>query len=363
MLATSRAADDIITESISIFVHYYYLLFYRLDRVYIVPHRPLSMPFTSRVLFGLICVYRFLNTQASTIPRVRITKPMSIQTIGLPIQNVQCILSDIDGTLVSHRRRLDDRTYSTIKDAISKGYLFFPCTGRTRKSAAAVLGSKFVSLYGKSANEMPGVYQQGLSVYGPQGQLIYRNELEINTLRELINLCDQYHVSVLGYADDSSYCKEFSPEIQKIIESSDPIPIEVGKSLSKLYRSNIHIQKLILVDNNGSLDKLIPQLVTQFRGRIDMLRFSSGMLEILPFAACKGHGASILLQHMNISPSKVIAFGDGINDVEMLRMVKYGIAMGNGHKSLMAQASFMTNTVDECGVAEVLDNLVKRMCV
>jgi Cof subfamily protein (haloacid dehalogenase superfamily) len=312
----------------------------------------------SRYFLGLTFMYKLLYTHASTIPRLRVSKPVTIHNIGLQSRDIRCILSDIDGTLVSRHRKFDDRTYSTISDVMMKGYPFFPCTGRTRKSAAAVLGPKFVSLYGKTEFDMPGVYQQGLSVYGDRGQLIYRNALDLNTLQELLDLCDRYHVPVLAYADDSSYCKEYIPEIQEIVEASDHIPIEVGNSLNKLHQNGIHIQKLIFVRKDGSLEQLIPLLAPLFRDRIEVLKFSSGILEILPTGACKGKGAGILLRHFNVSPSKTIAFGDGINDVEMLSMVKYGVAMGNGHKSLIAQAKYVTNTVDDFGVAKVLDSFI-----
>ena len=49
-----------------------------------------------------------------------------------------------------------------------------------------------------------------------------------------------------------------------------------------------------------------------------------------------------------------MAFGDGENDIEMLRFVGVGVAMGNGGDAVKAAADYVTDAVDEDGIAKAL---------
>ena len=53
----------------------------------------------------------------------------------------------------------------------------------------------------------------------------------------------------------------------------------------------------------------------------------------------------------------VMAFGDGLNDIEMLQTVGFGVAMGNGHPDLKAVADYICPTVEEDGVLNGLKTL------
>ena len=61
-----------------------------------------------------------------------------------PPSHVKTILSDVDGTLLNTAHILEDRTFNAIQACLKKGYGFFPCTGRSRKS---MLGAYICKLY------------------------------------------------------------------------------------------------------------------------------------------------------------------------------------------------------------------------
>lgn len=54
-----------------------------------------------------------------------------------------------------------------------------------------------------------------------------------------------------------------------------------------------------------------------------------------------------MLQHLKLSPDDAVAFGDGLNDKEMLSYVGMGIAMGNAHEEVKPFADFTTKHVNE----------------
>lgn len=74
-------------------------------------------------------------------------------------------------------------------------------------------------------------------------------------------------------------------------------------------------------------------------------------------AVDKAEGVRFLCGHYGIPAEEAAAFGDGENDVGMLRAVKYGFAMGNASKSVREQAAFVTLTNDEEGILEAIREL------
>lgn len=61
-------------------------------------------------------------------------------------------------------------------------------------------------------------------------------------------------------------------------------------------------------------------------------------------------GVQKLLEHLDICPSEAIAFGDELNDKEMLSFVGMGVAMGNSNKELIPYSNYVTSCVDDSGI-------------
>ena len=149
--------------------------------------------------------------------------------------NIQCILTDIDGTILTSDHVLPDRTLSAIKNCIDKGYKFFPCTGRSRKSMTTAVGQKFVELLGKEEDIM-GVFQQGLTVYGPNNTIIYEHFLDINTIKKSVQFCELNSIAVVAYAGDEIFVTKQSLFSNKITEYAEPQATEHSLSPTPLHR-------------------------------------------------------------------------------------------------------------------------------
>ena len=67
-----------------------------------------------------------------------------------------------------------------------------------------------------------------------------------------------------------------------------------------------------------------------------------------------------LLDHLGISSEEVAAFGDGLNDYEMIESVGYGIAMGNAGDELKEKARFVTKPMKEDGIAYAVNEWIVK---
>lgn len=73
-------------------------------------------------------------------------------------------------------------------------------------------------------------------------------------------------------------------------------------------------------------------------------------VDIIPAAGGKGVGVERTLAHFQLSPAQALAFGDGGNDLEMLRLVGHGVAMGNAAPEVKAAVGQVCPGVAEDGV-------------
>lgn len=51
-----------------------------------------------------------------------------------------------------------------------------------------------------------------------------------------------------------------------------------------------------------------------------------------------------------------MAFGDGVNDIEMLEYVSIGVAMGNAREETKKVADYITDDVDNDGILKALEH-------
>jgi len=83
-----------------------------------------------------------------------------------------------------------------------------------------------------------------------------------------------------------------------------------------------------------------------------------GSVELTAPGVHKGSGLARLCERLGVEPRDVVAFGDGLNDHEMLTWAGHGVAMGNAGDATKAVAAEVTASNDDDGVASVVERLV-----
>jgi len=272
--------------------------------------------------------------------------------------DIKCILSDVDGTLLSSNHVIGTRTYDSIKNAIAAGFKVFPCTGRSRKSMQLATGDKFMNLFGDiSIGNVPGVYQQGLMVYNDKGQIIYERLLDNDVIVKVEEFCEEHDLGLIAYCGERIIAKKTNAKTNFIEKYKEPIPESYPSGLGALQPNGIKVHKLILLDNDDILIKVRPLLEKRIASIASTTKAVPGMLEVLPLNASKGYGVKKLLEYYNIESKATIAFGDGENDKEMLEQVMIGAAVSNAKDLLKSVAKIIIGSNDEEGVATCIEAL------
>ena len=135
-------------------------------------------------------------------------------------------------------------------------------------------------------------------------------------------------------------------------------PTEWGDQLVDLPAAH-PVNKLIIIDDPARIPDIRRDLLAHLgEERASVLTSLPQFLEVLPRGTSKGAGLAWLLKDMGVSPERVLAIGDGENDIEMLELAGVGVAMANGHEHLKRVANYITLTNDQDGVAHAIKTFI-----
>jgi hydroxymethylpyrimidine pyrophosphatase-like HAD family hydrolase len=159
-----------------------------------------------------------------------------------------------------------------------------------------------------------------------------------------------HHLNV--YVDDELYVSEVTPEARTYADFQD-LPIHpVGDLLAWL---DTPPTKLVAVGERHVMDELEVDLKQRFDGRLYISKSLPEFLELAAPGVTKAEGLAFAAGLLGVELQQFVAFGDGENDVELVRAVGYGVAVANAHERVLAAADFVCPRDSEEGVAQVLE--------
>jgi Cof subfamily protein (haloacid dehalogenase superfamily) len=101
-------------------------------------------------------------------------------------------------------------------------------------------------------------------------------------------------------------------------------------------------QKIVWSEDPRRIDEIAPRLKQDLAGRYDVVVTDPELLEFLAPGANKAAGAKVLASRLGIGAENSLAFGDGNNDVELLRWAGLSVAMDHGRESARQSARFVS---------------------
>lgn len=242
------------------------------------------------------------------------------------------VFFDIDGTLVNEEKEIPADTIAAIQELKEKGVEPVIATGRAPyfiKPLAKQLGiESFVCLNG------------GYVVY--KGEPLYKHAIDKSTLEKLVALTGQ-HDHGLVFEGEHTFCSN-REEHPFITESVLSLKVDLPSYNPDFWRTNEIFQVFLHCESKD--ESLYEALKTDFT----LIRWHPYAIDVLPAGGSKAKGIAAMLDKLGYTASDAAAFGDGLNDKEMLDYVGFGVAMGNSNPELLPYADFVTTHVDKQGI-------------
>lgn len=264
------------------------------------------------------------------------------------------VFMDIDGTLVGHSQYPSKRVVDAIAKYRAEGHRFFIASGRPLFSAEFMAD--------RIGPNLDIICSNG-TVSRIDGK-VEAKHLSTNALEGIWRVANKYQLTVHFFTLDNvlnftPVVKEISEDGKHRIAGEDPNKRVAIKTLEQLRSQSGRIINAIAIESD--LEK-VSRARTEMNTLTGVHASSSNVdnIEITAHGVNKAAAILRVCKEMNQPMSRTMAFGDGSNDLEMLKTVHYGIAMGNANDEVKAATKFHTTDLEHDGVAVALDKYLGR---
>ncbi len=272
------------------------------------------------------------------------------------------IAIDLDGTLLSPTAQVTPRTKAAIHRCLEAGLLVCFATGRNWTESQLVLDA--VSHYASA------VFVGGALVVDTGEKLtLHRVLMDPQLAREI---CEA--IESAGHAANAA--QEPASGSDYVVTGDIELANEMAHWL-KATRSSVqifprlatfhhrHTIRVTAVAPPGALDRIQKTLDERFADRIFFHRIAiphTGMelIEIFDPSVNKWEGILHVARRHDVQPGEIIAIGDDMNDLHMIREAGLGVAMGNAKPEIQRLAKRVIGSNQEDGLAVFLEELVER---
>ena len=261
---------------------------------------------------------------------------------------IKIIFSDMDGTLLTSENKLPAGFDEMIAELKRRGVLFAPASGR---QYAALLRS-----FEKYRDEFLFVAEGGTLVKYHDKE-IFSHPMDVATVKQLM---------AAGAAMENIMCVWCGKNDSYILREFDKP--EYTDDMEKYYTHRTAVDswddvtdtpiKVAFFDRSGHADKNIYDKLAAFHSTLQVAQTIDWWVDVSSPGANKGEAIENVCRIMNVKPEECAAFGDYLNDCEMLQTVGYGFAVANAHPYVKNIAKFQTESNDKAGVLKAIRRFI-----
>lgn len=224
---------------------------------------------------------------------------------------------DMDGTLLMPDHHLGEKTLSTLARLRERDITLTFATGRHALEMQHILGALSLDAYLITGN--------GTRVHSLEGELLHRDDLPADVAELVLYQQWDTRASMHIFNDDGWFTgKEIPALLQAFVYSGFRYQII---DVKKMPLGSV--TKICFCGDHDDLTRLQIQLYEALGERAHLCFSATDCLEVLPVGCNKGAALTVLTQHLGLSLRDCMAFGDAMNDREMLGSVGSGFIMGN----------------------------------
>ncbi|MFC0216274.1 Cof-type HAD-IIB family hydrolase [Paenibacillus chartarius] len=242
------------------------------------------------------------------------------------------VFFDIDGTLLNEDKQIPHSTVAAIKQLKSRGIEPVIATGRA-------------PYFIKPLTEQLGIdsyvcFNGGYAVY--QGEPLHRRVISKSSVEALVTLAAK-HKHALVFEGEHAFFAD-AEEHPFVTSSVSSLKVDMPGYDPHFWKTNDVYQIFLHCESKDE------HLYEELHSELKLIRWHEHAMDVLPAGGSKAQGIAALLKLVGLTPGEAAAFGDGLNDKEMLSFVGFGVAMGNSHPDLLPYADYITKHVDEEGI-------------
>ena len=274
------------------------------------------------------------------------------------------VACDLDGTLIGWNHKINERDLDALRQARRAGIHVAICTGRNSLECAGVIAALEA--------EGLGVFVNGAMVCAmADGRAVRSVCIDDQLVEEAVDFFGRRGHAVLVLADDRQsrlpvYClTTHGPAHPGTTDwlAVNRVKAQEVAEVPAGFRGRV-VRVGVVMDVAGAAE-LERELVRDFGSRanthsIYSPHYDCQVIEVFHKTVNKWTGLEHLAEALGTGSERIIAIGDDINDLAMLRGATLSFAMGDAAPAICRAAKRMTGRQTDCGVAQVIEALLRR---
>ena len=274
--------------------------------------------------------------------------------------NLKMIVIDIDGTLLSPEGRITARSLETVQAAQQAGIAITLATARRYSNTAPIANEL-------GLNTPLILYDGAIIIQHPQKAILHNHLLSANVGQQAVDIVIRHNIQPVVHP-----FKGTEEEIWTGPSAFDNpwVNTYFASALVKVHRMPFEALcaghpdpiRVVAFASEEIIHALLPE-VTALECSWTITKrgnYGSAELAIMNPSCSKASGVIELARYLNIPLEQIMAIGDNNNDIEMLRTVGWGVAMGQASEAVKAAARAITASNQEDGVAQAIQNYALR---
>lgn len=285
---------------------------------------------------------------------------------------IKLIASDMDGTLLNEKHKIDKETVEAIRKAEESGIVFAISTGREYDTVEPLLKENNI--------RCQCVLMNGAEYRDEDGNILEDINIELETATKIIGILQKEKVSARIFTNKGIYTTDtkeealkemvyrtlsFEPnltyeEAEKIAKNQPYfVQLKYISNLDEFLKSGMEIRKFVAFHKDVELINKMKKVI----GQIERIAVSSSFrdnIEVTHITAQKGIILAKVSEKMGFKRDEVLVLGDSFNDYSMFTEFTESVAMGNAIPEIKEIAKYITDTNDNLGVAKAIYRVLEE---
>ncbi|BCZ48805.1 Cof-type HAD-IIB family hydrolase [Clostridium gelidum] len=285
---------------------------------------------------------------------------------------IKLIASDMDGTLLNEKHKIDKETVVAIKKAEEVGIVFAISTGREYDTVEPLLKENNI--------KCQCVLMNGAEYRDEEGNILEEINIEQEIATKIIHILQKEKVSARIFTNKGIYTTDtkeealkemvyrtlsFNPSFtqEEALEFAKVQPYFVNlnyiSNLDEFLKSDMEIRKFVAFHSNIELINKMKKIIGELANIAVSSSFRDNM-EITHITAQKGIILTKVAEKMGFKRAEVLVLGDSFNDYSMFTEFTESVAMGNAIPEIKEIAKYITDTNDNLGVAKAIYKVLEE---
>lgn len=262
---------------------------------------------------------------------------------------IKLIASDMDGTLLDENSQVPPETYELIEALRERGVHFAASSGRRY--------DRLCEFFAPVVDKMDFVAANGAQVYadGVEVDREVYSHLAVRKLARTVKMFPNMHLALFDRT------KSF------LLDDEDKFVREIDKDLPNAERiwglpdPHVNIIKASIICDDGNVMDNAYVLQRELGDLFSFAPSGNAWIDAMQPGVSKASGIEQLMEHYGVEREEVMAFGDSMNDYEIIRFVGMGCAMENARPALKAVADRVVGCNRDHAVQQELRHVLESL--